>query len=82
MNKKTFEKFLNYDLVKIEYKCEECENIVYRTLFKNDIDLIIKDNANYEPIVCGICDDETMIINSVMSEKEFYDKNPDFMIGD
>ena len=77
-----FKKFKSHDLIKVEYKCKDCGNIVFRTLFNNEINLIIQNIKNYEPILCIICGEEKMIINAVMSEKEFYDKNPDFMIGD
>jgi len=79
---KKLNKFRNYSLIKVEYGCADCGYIVYRTLYKDDIALLLKDKENFEPIQCGVCGEEKMTINGIMSERDFYKKNPDFMIGD
>lgn len=84
MNEKILKKLKKYkrkDFIKIEYYCEDCGNIVYRTLHKVETHHLIEDSKDFEPILCSICEEEKMIINNVINEKEFYKNNPDFMSG-
>ena len=84
MNEKVLiklKKFKKYDFIKVEYCCEDCGYIVYRTLWRNEIKHLIKNKEDFEPILCPVCEEEKMIINGIISEKEFYKNYPDFMSG-
>jgi len=78
---KRLKKFENHDFIKVEYRCKDCGYVVYRTLGKNEIEHLMKNKEDFEPVICGVCNEEKMIINGIISEKEFYKNNPDFMSG-
>ena len=78
---KRLKRFKKHDFIKVEYQCEDCGHIIYRTLKKNEIEHLIKNKKDYEPILCPICEEEKMIISGIISEKEFYKNYPDFMSG-
>ncbi|NVM05300.1 MAG: hypothetical protein HWN67_23480 [Candidatus Helarchaeota archaeon] len=78
---KRLKRFKKYDIIKVEYRCEDCGNIIYRTLEKNETEHLIRNKEDFEPILCPICEEEKMIIYGIITEKEFYKNYPDFMSG-
>lgn len=78
---KSLNKIKKSSFIKIEYRCEECGNIVYRTLRNEEIKELLSKYNKFEPIICEICFEEKMTIQEVISEKRFYKDNPDYMSG-
>ncbi len=84
MNEKIFKKLKKlkrYNFIKLEYCCEDCGNIVYRTLEKPEIAHLIDNIRDFEPLLCSVCGEENLIINDITTEKQFYKNNPDFLSG-
>ncbi len=67
---KKLNKLKKKDFIKVEYFCDDCGNIVYRTLIKAEILHLIENSKDYEPIPCSICDEEKMIIKNIVNEKD------------
>ena len=78
---KSLKKHKKSNFVKIEYLCEECGNIVFRTLTNEEIKELLSKYNKFEPIICEICYEEKMTIHMIISEKEFYRDDSDFMSG-
>lgn len=78
---KKLKKFKNLDFIKLEYKCDDCGNIIYRTISQQEINQLIEKKEDFEPIICELCNEEKMIINGVIKEDEFYKYYPNFMSG-
>lgn len=84
MNKdvvKILAKLKRSKFAKIVYQCEECENIVFRTIGNTEIKLLIQEYNKFEPAICGVCNRVKLIIQEVVSERAFNNKYPDCMSG-
>ena len=68
---KNLNKLRKKDFIKLEYFCDDCGNIVYRTLYKAEIISLIENSNDFEPIPCSICEEEKMMVKNIVNEKDF-----------